>query len=137
MTTNQTEPTRVRPFADFLAEQAKGTTHEELSDALRDLVRRVTDTGKKGVLTYSVEVAPMKGADGMLVVQDKIVLKLPEHDRQASLYFSDEDSNLVKDDPRQISFESLREVPAGVNAATGEIKTLPSQPTAREMGGKA
>lgn len=113
---------RVRPFADFLREQARGATHDELSEGLRDLVARVKDTGKAGSITLTINVEPMKGSAGSaLVVTDAIKLKLPEHDRQSSLFFSDRDGNLVREDPNQLAFDSLREV----DTATGEIREVP------------
>lgn len=130
-TPKPTDETPVRPFADFLREQARGKTHEELSENLRDLVARVVDTGKKGSVTYTVTVAPLKGDSGMLQVSDEIRLKLPEHDRHTSIFFADDDSNLVRDDPHQLAFESLRDVsreetPAkdlpDYDPATGELR---------------
>lgn len=115
----------VRPFADWLREQSNGKSHEELSDGLWDLIARVRDTGKKGSITFTVTVAPMtKGDDDTLVVTDEIRLKLPEHDRKASLFYADRLGNLSKSDPRQLTFESLREVPQHVDVTTGEIKEL-------------
>lgn len=107
-----TDEPRVRPFSDWLREQAKGRSHDELSEGLRDLVARVKDTGKKGVLTYVVTVELLKDSDA-LVVKDEIKLKLPEHDRDASLFWADADGNLVRSDPNQLTFESLREIPGG------------------------
>lgn len=122
MTTPKDPPLPVRPFADFLREQAKGHSHEELSTALHDLVSRVHDTGKKGSITYVVTVEPTKGTDA-LTVSDQIKLKFPEHQRQASLFFNDKHGNLIRNDPNQLQFESLREVPVptGVNTETGEV----------------
>jgi hypothetical protein len=123
MTAQPKDDVPIRPFADFLREQSKGTTHDELSIALHDLVQRVRDTGKKGFVTLTVGVELMKGSDKAVFVSDAIKLKLPEHDRETSLFFADRDGNLVRNDPDQLSFESLREVPPppGVNVATGEI----------------
>jgi len=117
-------PAQIRPFADWLRDQSRGKTHEELSEALRDLVAKVIDTGKKGSLTLTVSVEPMPNSDGnALVVKDEIKLKLPEFARDASLFFADDDRNLVRQDPRQLTFEGLREVPppAGVDPKTGEV----------------
>lgn len=112
----------VRPFADFLRDQAKGKTHEELSEALHDLVARVRDTGKKGSVVLTVKVGPLKGDLDVLVVSDEIRLNLPEHDRQASLFYPDETGNLSRTDPNQLSFEGLKEVPPpNVDPETGEI----------------
>lgn len=126
-----TEPNPIEPqdFLVFLAAQAGGGTVTELSDGLAELVRRVADTGKKGSIALTVSVEPMKGGDGKtMVVKDSINLKLPEYDRTAGVYFTDEDGRLHRNDPRQIKWDMpLREVPApaGVDAATGEILDTP------------
>ena len=114
----------IRPFADFLREQNRGRTHYELGEALHDLVARVEDTGKKGTLTLVVTVEPLKGAEEALTVSDEIKLKLPEHDRGASIFFRGRDGNLQREDPNQPVFEALREVapPPGVDPVTGEVK---------------
>lgn len=117
---------QVRPFADWLREQAGGTSHDELSDGLHDLVQRVKDTGKKGSIVYTISVAPMKGDNAVLIVDDQIKLKLPEHDRKASLFYTDKTGNLCRNDPNQLAFESLREVSGVglVDPTTGELKEV-------------
>lgn len=115
----------VRPFADWLREQSNGKTHDELSEALHQLIGRVLDTGKKGEVALTVKVAPLKDDIAVLIVSDEIKLKLPEHDRKASMFYPDDDGNLSRTDPNQLSFESLREVPTtptNVDPDTGEIK---------------
>lgn len=113
----------IRPFSDFLRDQNRGRTHDELSEGLNDLVARVKDTGKKGTVTLIVSVEPMKGNEDALLVHDEIKLKLPEHDRGSSIFFADKEHNLRRDDPNQPAFEFLTEVPApaGLNPETGEI----------------
>jgi hypothetical protein len=90
-----------RPFADFLREQAKGATHAELSEAMQTLVDAVLDTGKNGTIVLTIKVEPMKGDRRAVYVSDAIKIKLPEHDRDASLFFADKDNNLRRDDPGQ------------------------------------
>jgi len=114
----------IRPFADFLREQSKGTTHDELSEGLHALTQRVRDTGRKGSMLLTITVAPLDKDVDRLVVSDAIKLKLPEHDRKASLFYPDENGNLSRTDPQQLAFESLREVPAGVDPETGEIREV-------------
>jgi hypothetical protein len=116
----------VRPFADWLREQSGGKTHDELSEALWDLVARVRDTGKKGTVTLTVTVAPMKGDKDVLIVSDEIKLRFPEHDRKASLFYPDANGNLTRSDPNQLAFEGLREVGGGqvVDTTTGELKEI-------------
>ncbi len=124
-TTTEADDEVVRPFADWLREQAGGKSHDELSQALYDLVQRVGDTGKKGSIVYTISVGPLKNDNDVLVVDDQIKLKLPEHDRKASLFYTDKTGNLTRTDPNQLAFESLREVEGGlVNTITGELKEI-------------
>lgn len=112
-----------RPFATWLLEQSGGKTHEELSDALYDLVARVRDTGKKGTVSLTVTVGPLKGDVDVLIVSDEIKLRLPEHDRKASLFYPDREGNLTRRDPNQLTFDGLRELDGQtVNIETGEIQ---------------
>ena len=119
--TQKAEP---RDFSAFLLDQSQGRTHSELSEGLRDLVAKVVDTGKKGSIQLTVTVAPMKDDASVLVVSDEIKLKLPEHDRKASIFWPDDNNNLVRNDPNQRSIFDVVEVEratATVNIATGEI----------------
>lgn len=115
----------VRPFADWLREQSNGKTHEEMGDGIHTLVARVLETGKAGTLTLTIKVKPMEDSeDSPLLITDEIKLRLPEHDRKASIFYADKLGNLTKQDPNQLSFESLREV-AGVGTVdveTGEVR---------------
>jgi hypothetical protein len=100
-----------RPFADWLREQSNGRTHDELSEALADVTQAVTDTGKKGTLTLTVTIAPVKNGGGALVVSDAVKTAAPKPDRRTSVFYSDINGNLTREDPRQPTFEGLREVP--------------------------
>lgn len=111
----------IRPFIDWLREQAKGTTQDELSEGLHDLIARVQDTGKKGSLSLTITVAPLKGDNHVLVVSDEIKLRLPEHDRQSSLFYPDKHGNLSRKDPGQLEFEGIRGLETA-DTTTGEIK---------------
>ena len=131
MTTQNTTTVTDEPrdFAAFLVEQSQGRTHAELSEGLRDLVARVIDTGKKGSITLTVSVAPMKDNNGVLVVSDIIKLNLPEHDRAASIFWPDQAGNLVRNDPNQASIFDVITItrsndnePITVNPTTGEIQ---------------
>ena len=113
----------VRPFADALREINGGKSHDELSIALRDLTASVKETGRKGTLTYTVTIAPMKGNPDVLQVTDRVAAKIPEPDRKASIFFADRDGNLTRTDPEQLTFESLREVP-NTTAETVELKEI-------------
>lgn len=113
------DDTVVRPFADVLRELSRGSSHDELSEALHDLVGRVTETRKAGTLVYTIKVGPLKGSGDALVVMDQIKMKLPEHDRESSIFYSDKAGNLSRNDPNQPMFESLVEV--GTDKGTVEL----------------
>lgn len=119
------ETARVRPFADWLREQRGGRTHDELSTQLHDLVEAVADTGKAGSVTLTVSIKPMSAGDpNTLVVADKVTAKLPEHDRPTAVFFRTRDGNLSREDPRQLSFDSLREVPA---RTASDVQDVPAR----------
>src|SRR4029077_8024189 len=99
---------QVRPFADFIRETNRGTTHDELSEYLQQLTAAVSDTGKKGRLILTIEVAPMGDA---FQVSNNISLQRPARTRGASTYVAPADHSRVRTGPRQRQFESLAEVP--------------------------
>ena len=97
-----------RPFYDFLREHRNGVTHDELADALNELVAAVNDEQKAGSLTFTVTIKPMGKSDGLEVSAD-IKVKPPKKTQGVSIFFATPDNNLVRQDPRQQSME-LREV---------------------------
>jgi hypothetical protein len=97
-----------RPFNDLLREHRNGLTHDELSDALRDLVAAVTDEGKAGSLTFTVKIKPMGKGDG-LEVSAEVVSKPPKKTPGISIFFATPDNALQKQDPRQKEME-LRDI---------------------------
>ena len=106
-----------------------------MSEALRDLVAKVIDTGKKGSLTLTVSVEPMPNSDGnALVVKDEIKLKLPEFARDASLFFADDDRNVPAIYPNgfdPIITSSIDDVLAVAGVRTSLVRAAPSRAPAR------
>jgi hypothetical protein len=113
---------RVRPFLDWLREQSQGKTADELSEGLHTLIDKVRETEKKGSITLKVTVAYDSQARHARRHRQHHY-RLPEHDRPTTIWYLDHDGNLTRNDPRQLAFEALREVPppAGVDPKTGEI----------------
>jgi hypothetical protein len=113
----------VRPFADWLLEQANGSTHAELTAQLNELVQSAIAHGKGGELTLSVKVKPAtKGAGNMLLVTADVKSKLPRGERPDALFYADRDGNLRRDNPDQLKFEGLREVPRPDTATPKEAE---------------
>lgn len=97
-----------KPFAGFVQEQRNGALHSDLSHALAELVQAASETGKSGTLTLAIKVAA--NSDGQTVtISDKVTLKLPEADRGAAIFFTDEHGNVSRTNPRQQELP-LREV---------------------------
>lgn len=115
---------QVKPFAAFLQEQSGGNTHDELSEGLHDLIDKVRETGKKGSLQLTVTVSPLKDDMNVLVVSDEIRLRLPEHARKASVFFADEQGNLSRTDPRQLTFEGLKVLDGPEPADAANLKEV-------------
>lgn len=96
-----------RAFATFLLEHAKGRTHDELSHKLRELVAAVADTNKPGNLTLKISVKPTK-QEGALEVSDDVKLTAPQG-RPSSIFFATDSYDLVRTDPRQLTFDNITE----------------------------
>lgn len=97
-------------FIDVLMRQGDGDTNQELSDALRDVTKRVTATGKAGTITLTLKVSQMKKT-GQILIEDSIKTRLPQYDRPAGIAFADEDGNLLRDNPNvRPLFEDITDV---------------------------
>lgn len=95
----------VRPFHEFLRELGEGTTNQELSEGLWDLLQRVQDTGKGGTLSVSLHVS--FDGYGRIQVKDEVRLKLPEYNRPTTSFFIGKDGNATRRDPNQPELPSL------------------------------
>lgn len=100
-----TDDPDIRPFDQVLRELGEGATLSELSEGLWDLLQRVQDTGKAGLLTLKIAV----GFDGHGRVQmkDEVSLKLPEFNRPTTAFFLDSSGNASRRDPNQPALPTL------------------------------
>lgn len=97
-----------RPFQDLLREHRNGMTHDELSDALNELVTAVTEEKRAGSLTFTVSIKPY-GKDGALEVSADVKVKPPKKTPGSSIFYVSPENNLLREDPRQTKME-LREI---------------------------
>lgn len=95
----------IRPFNEFIRDLGEGSTNTELSEALWDLLQRVQDTGKAGMLTLQLAIGFDGG--GRVIVKDAVSLKLPEFSRPTTAFFIDKDGNASRRDPNQPQLPSL------------------------------
>lgn len=93
---------RVQPFAEFLAEHRKGKLHQEVGEALNELVEAVQSTGSPGQVTLVLTVKPSPGgATDMVIVQDDVRVRRPTGKRPQTVFFIDPDYNLSRHNPAQ------------------------------------
>lgn len=90
-----------RPFGDWLREQRGGDAHNDLSDALNELVQDVVETGKSGSLTLKVTVKPAGKHGRTVFVSDEVKVSAPQHPKDEALYFVTPGGNLSRNNPEQ------------------------------------
>lgn len=112
----------VRPFADWLREQAQGLTHEALGDELYSLIQAVNDTGKPGKLVLEIMVKPGDTHIKTVTVSDRIKVTRPEGERGASIFFIDHSGNLSRQNPMapKLPFQAVPDT--HLDPETGDIK---------------
>ncbi len=98
-----------RPFLDLLREHRNGLTHEELTEALNEIVEAVASEGKGGKLTLTIAVKPH--GDGAVMVMDELKITKPKPTKGGSIFFVTPENNLIRQDPKQPSLP-LREIGA-------------------------
>lgn len=104
-------------FAQVLAQHREGYSLAEASEKLTELVQRVRQTGRSGTITVALKVGPAsKGAGNALLIHDKITVRLPEMEREATIMFANENHQLQREDPRQrkLAFAPLPKAPIDV-----------------------
>lgn len=121
-------------ITQVLAEIRGGVFVNEASKELSELVERIRDSGKKGSITLTLEIAPSGKDNRIMTVKPKLAMKkppAPETD-EASIFYASR-GDLVRDDPvqrtlpyvRSADEESAEQVGA-VAAALGERKAFAS-----------
>lgn len=94
-------------FAVFLVTRAPKTV-DDLTAGLAEVVRAVVETGKKGRLTYTVEIAPASkdGMADMLMISDKVDVAAPKLARDPiAVMWADDSGQLLGAPANQTSFD--------------------------------
>jgi hypothetical protein len=101
----------VRPFADVLSEISKGTVADEAATELAKLVAAVQETGKKGSVTVTIQVAPYKGNDEVVNVSAAVIAKPPRAETPTSIFYTSADGNLSRNDPNALPLFPEHDIP--------------------------
>lgn len=91
-------------FAVVLCAIGGGRLNARLSDQLAEITAAVKSSGKKGVLTLKIEIAPLaKGDTSTVTVTGTSAAKAPERDEDSirSVWFAGENGQLSRNDPAQ------------------------------------
>lgn len=99
-----------KAFIDWLAEHRQTGLVQELEEAWRLVNRGVLEHHKVGKLQLTLQVRPTDVQSGVQV-SDEVKGTVPQATRQAAFYFVDDAGDLHRNDPRQMQFGELREVP--------------------------
>lgn len=95
-----TTPGNAQDFAVFLVGIDKGRFVRECGEAIQQVVAAIEETGKGGVFQLRFDLKPA-GKSGAITVTPAVVVKAPKLARAESIFFPDQDHNLVRDNPSQ------------------------------------
>jgi hypothetical protein len=102
-------------FATVVGQLSRGMTNEQLNNHLKAVSKAVMDTNGVGEVTLKLKIKP--NGNGGVTITDEIKTKVPELARGVSMFFTDDEGNLLQRDPRQ------GDMFKGVDKDTGEIKS--------------
>ena len=119
--TPEDEEPVLEPFSAFLTTHNKGLLNLELTEKMAELVKAVTEHGKPGKLTLTLDVRPWvpnsgKVLDDVLIITDEITVKAPREARASSLWYPDEDGGVHRN-PITPQLAGMRAIPGGKDAA--------------------
>lgn len=99
MSENPNATERPNAFLLSLAELNEGITASDLDRQLRELVCKVRETGKKGSMSFVLNVEP-RGADTVVVSAD-VRSKPPEDEKFKSIFYVGGEGELLREHPKQ------------------------------------
>ncbi|GAS99882.1 uncharacterized protein RMCC_6847, partial [Mycolicibacterium canariasense] len=98
------KPADATEFAAVLLGHDKGRAHDNASKLLREAVEAVKLTGRKASVTVKFDIAPMKNNARVVQIGDKVTATIPE-DKRDSIWFTDDEGGLHRNDPDQLQME--------------------------------
>lgn len=104
----QPNPLEGKRFSEVIAELAYGETDRQVAGALRRLVTACQETGKKGKVTFTIEVDP---GDPIVTLSSKTTVTIPQPSAPATSFFVGDDGELSQQDPRQMTLRRVDDAP--------------------------
>lgn len=88
-------------FIDLLKTLERGALLADLEESVREVVREVRATGKKGQVILRMEIErPAKTDDVVVLFRANPSKKVPRPDRKTTFLYADEKDDLFTNDPR-------------------------------------
>lgn len=103
-------------FTDILRQIRRGAPVEEATMALADVVRAVDETGKPGQITLTLTIKPAKHGGPEKTIVAEVKAKKPRAEIAPAIFFSNDEGDLMRVDPRQEEM-SFKEADPTVQAA--------------------
>ena len=117
-TNSESSPAIDRAFLNIIEAHKNGRVITDISAALKQVTAAAQLTGKGGSVTLTMKVAPAsKGDAGTLVFLPKVKATIPEAEVPGSIFYADEDFNLVREDPNQAALDLKVAAPEAPAAA--------------------
>lgn len=87
--------------ATFITQHDRGKLNREMSQHLADATAAAIEQGKSATVTLVVTIKPE--GDGQVAVTADSKPKLPQPKSGSRMWFTDDDGNLLRDDPRKLT----------------------------------
>jgi hypothetical protein len=104
----EAKPAMDRTFLNVLENHRQGDFVSDISAALKQCTAAVQLTGKGGCVTLKMNLKPATVGNA-IVFEPMVKTTIPETKPAGSIFYADDDFNLVRDDPQQKKLD-LREV---------------------------
>lgn len=101
-------------FTTILGQIRRGELLDECSEKISQAVAALRLTGKRASITLKLDLVPLtRGCVDSINIDARVSAKLPEPEKKAAVFFTDENNGLHRNDPRQAEFENLKVVEGG------------------------
>lgn len=121
-TTAEAGPAIDGAFLAMMQNHRRGETLSDLGEALREVTEAVKLTGKAGSFSLKVKIRPASKG-GAMIVEDSVTTSLPKTEAEGSIFFADDEGNLLREDPNQKTLP-LREIKGGLEEQQQPLKEV-------------
>jgi hypothetical protein len=91
----------MKPFTDLLRDIRRGQVVQIATDKLAEVVRAVDRTGGVGTLTITLKIKPSKHGGNEKTIEAHVSAKAPVDPVAPAVFFSDDEGDLHRNDPKQ------------------------------------